>query len=420
MINKIKKINPVIAPLLSLALIVCSSAPFLTFISLKIIYDGHTETIVGIIQSAYFAGFLLGSLRAERLIRRTGYIRSFAAFSSLYGLTVLIQGLFINAILWIFMRLLAGISIAAIYIVIESWLLSGSKINQRGKILSIYMIILYASQSFSQLLLQFTSPNTLIAFLIFGILSFLAIIPVSINYSKTPETSTVFEKIKFKQIYSAAPFSFWGSLISGLILSAIYSFFPIFAKARNLHPSYMMFITIAGGFILQWPLGHLSDIFERRKILILASICIAIPSLIILFLNNHAIYIYMLCFFIGGFSFVIYPISVTQVTDRFNPEYIPYVIGLISLVYGIGAMLGPTLTSLFMEFSMYGLFVYILILSSLLTLVGIYYKIKYPMVIPKEQKKEFIPTNASIHINIDLDPRVINPIKNQNDSSHLK
>jgi len=411
--QKFKLLNPLIAPLLSLGFIVFSSTPFLTYISLKLQQEGFTETLIGIIQSSFYLGFLLGSLRAEKIIIRVGYIRSFVCFAALFGATILIQGLYIHTILWIVMRIIAGISIAALYVIIESWLLTGSSPKKRGRTLSIYMIALYASQSFSQMLLKIIDLKTLTAFLVFGTLAYLSIIPVSINYSKTPQTSPDNVKKSFREIYKSSPFSFWGAFIAGMILSALYSFVPIFAQMKGLSVPYIMTITLAGGFLLQWPIGHLSDIFDRRKILIISSFCLVIPSLLMIFFSYHTFLSYIFCFLLGGFSFVIYPISITQVSDTVDTPYIPFVVGIIAVTYGIGATIGPFMTSLLMEWHISGIFIFITILSALLTLIGIYFRIKFPKVTPKEEKGGFMPISASAPIGTEIASKALEQNKEE-------
>lgn len=408
---KIKFKHPLIAPFLSLAFIVLSSAAFTTFISIKMQVEKFSETMIGIVQSGFYLGYLIGSLKAESIIRRVGYIRSFVFFAALFGTSVLIQGLYINVLLWTFLRITCGLSIAALYVIIESWFLSSTDSKTRGRVLSIYMIAIYASQSLSQLMLKTLDIKILTPFLIFGILCYLSIIPVSLNHSKTPETNSDIIKKSFREVYKSTPFSFFGCLISGLILSAIYSFLPIFAQMRELSVSYIMTITIAGGFILQWPIGLISDIFDRRKVLIISSIFLTIPSLFLFIHSTNVMLSYILCFLLGGFSFVIYPITVTNASERFDIKYIPFVVGLMSLLYGIGATAGPFLTSFFMERSAAGIFLYITIMSSSLTLLGIYFTLKYPKVLPQEEKSEFMPLSASTPIGSEMTAKAMEEIK---------
>ncbi|MBN2479221.1 MAG: MFS transporter [Parachlamydiales bacterium] len=409
-------IKSLIAPILSLILVVCSSAPFMTFISLKMNAEGYSEASIGATQAFFYLGYLIGSIRAERLVKRIGYIRSFAAFSSLYCGCMLIQGIFMNFYVWSLMRLLGGLSLAALYVVIESWLLTESSNSNRGKILAVYMIALYFSQSLSQLIIKFIDINTTVPFLLFGLLCSFSILPVSMNYSKAPEYCRVVTKKSIKEIYHSSPFGFIGCLMSGLILSAIYSLLPVFAVSSNVSVSYIMAITIAGGFLLQWPLGHLSDIFDRRSVLILVSLLAIIPSIIIMFFKTSYI-IYTFSFFLGGFTFTIYPLSINQVCDRIDSTYISYVMGILSLLYGIGAMTGPIICSFFMEITPLFLYLYILLTCALLALIGMYFKAKSPKAVLADDKTEFVPMTSTAPIS-ELDPRVTEPqVQEENNSS---
>ena len=52
---------------------------------------------------------------------------------------------------------------------------------------------------------------------------------------------------------------------------------PIFARDIGLSVvriSQVMGLTILGGLVLQWPIGHLSDIFNRRKVIVCVVLCL--------------------------------------------------------------------------------------------------------------------------------------------------
>ncbi len=377
----------------------------MTFISLRLKADHISEFLIGLVHSAFYMGFLIGSAKAEKLIKRIGYIRSFAAFASLYVSTVLMQGMYTDPYFWMFLRFLGGISISALYIVIESWLLVRGTAETRGKILSFYMIALYGSQSFSQLILQVINIETLIPFLIAGALGAISIIPVATTYTKSPEIAEEVPHKSLFEIIRLAPLGFWGCFMAGLILSSVYSFTPYFAQNYKLSVPAIMTITIAGGFILQWPIGHLSDIFDRRKVLIFTSFLIVIPSAFILFFPFLHLYVYILSFVLGGFCFTLYPLSITQVCDKIDPIYTTYATSLLSLVYGIGCVLGPIISPIFMKAAPSALYFYIGIVGVLLGIIGVYYKIKRPKRTAKKHKAEYVPLPATAPTASELDPR---------------
>ncbi|NGX50115.1 MAG: hypothetical protein K940chlam5_01727, partial [Candidatus Anoxychlamydiales bacterium] len=132
-----------------------------------------------------------------------------------------------------------------------------------------------------------------------------------------------------------------------------------------------------------------------------------VPSILMIFLSDINYLAYFLCFILGGFTFVLYPISISQACDRFDTKYVPFVVGFMAMTYGIGAIIGPFVTSLFMEIKIYALFLFIAIVSSLLAIIGIYFRIKYPQITPQEEKSEFMPISASAPIGTDIASKTI-------------
>ena len=79
-------------------------------------------TLTGFIMSAYFIGYLFGSTRAPKDIRRVGYIRSFGGLAALAAFSVLVQAIWVDPIVWFVMRFITGFAISGIFVIAESWL----------------------------------------------------------------------------------------------------------------------------------------------------------------------------------------------------------------------------------------------------------------------------------------------------------
>ena len=130
------------APLISLAFLMLSNGFFLTFVSAKLHVDNYTPFQIGAIQGSYYAGFLIAALKSEKLIQRIKHIRAFSFFASIATATTLLTVFAHHISIWIVMRFIMGVCIAALYVVIESWLLILSSKKNRGLILATYMIAL--------------------------------------------------------------------------------------------------------------------------------------------------------------------------------------------------------------------------------------------------------------------------------------
>jgi len=377
------------SPLASLVLSVASGSFFLTFISVKINSIGGSEIALGLIHSAFYGGMLFGSLKSEEIINRVGYIRAFASFSSLFTFTIIFQALYQSPNFWIFLRFLAGFSTGAIYVIIESWLLAQSTKNNKGKILSIYMICLYSAQTIGQFGLDIVDVNTMQPFLLAALIASIAMIPASLTHMKAPEIHTL-PKMKASKYFSASPLGFIGCVISGLVLSSVYGFLPSYALDNNLSVSVLVGTTIAGGFVLQWPIGKLSDMFDRAVIITLLGLITIIVCFIIIFAPMPNVAVYMISFFFGGLCFTIYPVCIAQVCDYLSNSNIINVIGVLLFAYGIGAVSGPPILAFSIKlFSSTALFYFIAFVSFMLFACGLY-SLKTVKAVSQEKQVDFV------------------------------
>ena len=108
-----------------------------SLLGLRAELEGFGTLMIGLIMSSYFVGFLLGSVRAPKIIQRVGHIRAFAALTALASISILIHALIVTPWVWMLMRLLTGFSVSAIYVVAESWLNQAADNRSRGQLLSL-------------------------------------------------------------------------------------------------------------------------------------------------------------------------------------------------------------------------------------------------------------------------------------------
>ncbi len=107
-----------------------------------------------------------------------------------------------------------------------------------------------------------------------------------------------------------------------------------------------MAAAILGGMALQFPIGRLSDKFDRRTVLITASLATGLAALAVIWATGQTVAIlFAAVAFYGAVGFTIYPLSASQVNDLAAPDRLVQVAAGLLIAYGIGASIGPIMAA---------------------------------------------------------------------------
>jgi len=397
-----------IAPMLSLIIVTLGNGLFNTLVTVRMHLEGESSQMIGFVSGAYYAGLVLGSFRCERLINKYGHIRAYAAIASVLAVASIMQGLLVNAWVDLVLRFICGMAMAGVFVVIESWMLAKSERKIRGQILSVYMIALYASQASGQFLLNLSDPKSIIPFCLVALFSSLSVVPIVLTLERSPDVDEP-SVLSFKQIYKISASGVIAALIAGLLLGSIYGLMPLFLTEQNYSLSQValiMSLIIYGGMAMQYPVGKLSDHFDRRRILLLITVLALLCALIILFYARYKINTLMaFAFLFGGFTFTMYPIAISLVCDNVGQKDLVAATQSVLLTYGIGAAIGPIIAPMFNHIAgQSGLILYFIILCALLSLFLIW-RDRYGQPIDVNKQQDFVALTRTSPIANEFDPR---------------
>ena len=393
----------ILAPLISVAFFMVSTSFFMSFMSLSMQLDGYHRLLIGAVHSAYYAGLLFGAMVIPSQIRGVGHIRVFTAFAAVATVTMLLIGQVDYPIFWIGCRFVMGTALASIYVVLESWLLGKGTSETHGRLLSFYMITLYLAQGGSQLLLGHVNFYSQEPFLLAGTICALGIVPICLVRVEVP-TYVEHESYPCGKLLRCSPLAVAGCIVAGLLLGSMYSFGPNFAVMQEIEPAYFMGLISLGAVVLQWPIGKLSDLFDRRRILIILSIAIALTSSLMIIIDAAEL-LMLLAFVLGGMMFTVYPLAIAQACDRISQNAVTSVASLLLIAYGAGAMLGPLIVPHFMTlFGPKGLFVFEAANGTLLVVVGVVTAF-FRKPVPMDEQVSYQPLPQITSVTYDLDLR---------------
>jgi MFS family permease len=324
-----------------------------TLVGLRLASSNARALEIGIVSSAFFLGYAVGSALCKYVIQRTGHIRAFATFAAMFAVGILGLSLHFGPVLWTVFRLMMGFGCAGLFVTTESWLVVKSDSKTRGKVFSIYMVATYLSFGGSQFVLLLPAPGGGLFFAIGAMCVCLAIVLVAMTRSEQPLTMPP-ARLRFGEILRAAPVAAVGCLAAGINSGAFYALMPVFGQASGLPiikiSSYIA-LAILGGMLLQVPAGKLSDSYDRRIVAGLFAFGFALVALAVLW-TRHTLAFEPLWLLLGGLMSVIYPVCVAHANDRLPAERAIAVSGRLILISGVGSALGPLLGSTVM--SVYG------------------------------------------------------------------
>jgi MFS family permease len=343
--------------------------------------------------SCYYVGYVSGTVIAPPLLRQIGHIRVFAALAAIAAVAILVQGCFVNPWAWGAMRLISGLCFAGIYVVAESWLNDRASRANRGRLLAVYMVVLYVGLGAAQYLLLLSNPNTPTPFMLVSVLISLAMVPIVVSAQQMPERA-VPGKVRLRDLYRDTPLGVVAIMVSGLVSSIIFSMGPVYARLSGLQThniATFMAVSILSAVITQYPIGRLSDRMDRRTVI--AGICtfamlvavaiVAFPAL------PHAAFLALSALF-SGFALTLYSLSVSHVNDKLEPAQMVAASSALLLLNGSAAAIGPVLAgSLMSAFGPPAYFATLAALTGSLAIFDLWRKTRRRPV-PPSQKGPFI------------------------------
>jgi MFS family permease len=269
-----------------------------SLLGIRAALEGFDDILIGFVMSCYFAGFLAGSLLTPRMIQRVGHIRIFAALTAVASVSILVHALVIDPWIWALMRLITGFAFSAIYVVSESWLNQSATNTNRGQVLSVYTTILLVGICAGQFMLNLADPSGFTLFILISVMVSVAAVPILLSVVQTPPIEEV-ERVTMRHLWYRTKVGVIAIIISQFVSSIVFSMGAVYVTRLGFttyEVANFMGALMAGGMVLQWPLGKLSDSIDRRWVMgfsCLLGVCIA---MLISFIDEASVWLYALAF----------------------------------------------------------------------------------------------------------------------------
>ena len=379
--------------LISAGILLAGNGLLVTLVAVRANLEGFSPQIVGLLGTAYFAGFIGACLVTPRLILRAGHIRVFAALSALGAVAALVLVLAIDPLVWLASRALTGFAFAGLATVVESWLNSRAGAGERGRVLAIYRIVDLSCVTGGQFLLPAIGAETFAIFAVIAILFCLALLPISLSRQTSPAPPTS-PRLDVARIWTLSPVACIGCITIGLTNGAFRTVGPLYAQETALDLEQLalfMSLGIAGGAVSQYPFGWLSDRLDRRWVLILATLGAAAAGLWLTLSGDISAEVVLAGgFLFGAFAIPLYSLSIAHGNDHAGDADRVELSATLILMYAIGATVGPLAAAQVMGwFGAPAFFAYTSVLHGLFV-VFLLYRMTRRAAVPRTRRGRFV------------------------------
>ena len=239
------------------------------------------------------------------------------------------------------------------------------------------------------LLLNFSSPEKYEPFILISLLLSIALIPILLSKRKPPKFKKI-TGIKMKDLYKISPLGSVSMFCTGFIHSSIFTLGAVYAATMNFTifeiSLFLFLITVSGAFF-QWPIGYYSDRYDRRIIIIACTFVSVLFCFLAVAASGESLQNMYLATSVGmdkimffvftilyaGFALPIFTLNLAYVNDFIQKEKFVAAGAGLQIIFGLGAIGGPILCSVFMnKYGSNGFFIFLAIFHAIIGLFGMY------------------------------------------------
>lgn len=369
-----------------------------TLLGLRGELEGFSTLAMSVVMSAYFMGFLFASRAAPEMIRRVGHVRVFAALGSTISAVLILYPALTEPWAWTIGRAVIGFCFCGVYVTAESWLNSATTNENRGKALSLYMIVQMAGIVLAQYILVLSDIAGFVIFIIPSVLVSLAFMPILLSVRPTPVFETT-KPLSIRRLIAASPLACMGMFLLGGVFAAQFGMSAVYGTRAGLSVgqiSLMLSVVYIAALVLQYPIGWVSDRMDRRILILALALIGGLGGILAVVGGTNYIVILIGAAAIGGTSNPLYALLIAYTNDYLNREDMAAASGGLLFINGLGAISGPFFVGWAMEqFGPEGFWIYVSGLMFSLAIYAAWRMTRRKSTTPVSEMVKYAPVMAS-------------------------
>ncbi len=401
------RVQPIVPVLLGITFVQLALGALAPFISLLLAQRSVPTTTIGLVTSAYYVGFLAGSLSCAAIVDRVGHIRAFTVFAAIGADCVLLHAVTADPLVWALLRAATGYAMSGAFLITESWLNDKVTASSRGRVFAAYLFVSWSASAVGPLALNLHDAANFL-FILIAMSFATALIPMALTEVSNPEIAGR-SHFGLRRLFAVSPLGAVACFAAGLVNSAFYGLVPVYGEAVGLGAgriSVLLTTALVGGLLAQYPVGMLSDRYGRRPTM-LAALFIGLVFAAAMLLLGARLFpaLLAIAFIYAGVTAPLYGLGAGQTNDYISPKDFVGASGGLLFAWALGASAGPVAASGVMALAgPGGLFLYLVAVLAAIALFTVFRMLRRSG-LPVDQQTGFVPAPQTPPGIAALDPR---------------
>jgi MFS family permease len=313
-------------------------------LSLRLDAQGVDSRLIGLNAAVQALAIIAISPLAPRLVGRLGPVKTMYACIAAALASLLLLPLVPDVYAWFPIRFVLGASVAAIFIVGETWIIQVAPPDMRGRIVGLFGFVWSGCFAAGPLVIRITGVAGWTPFLVGAAIVLVAALPLPFARAGAPTIERVRGLAPWR-LLQAAPATMLAVFLLAVVDSVNDSFLPLYGIRNGLAQGVSvtaLTVLLAGITLVQLPVGWLADHTDRRRLLIGTVIAIIGLQLLLPFAAQRAWTLWITALALGCAGGGLWAVSLVLVGERYQGADIAAANTARGVFYGIGAFAGPS------------------------------------------------------------------------------
>jgi MFS family permease len=254
--------------------------------------------------------------------------------------------------IWLPLRVMMGVSVAALFVTSESWINEVTEDHNRGKVMATYNFMLSLGFASGPVVIALVGTDGWAPFVAGSVVMFVAAIPMM----TTPVSNPPFEgraSFSVLRYFIIAP-SLAGAMIVFAMVEngsvALLSIYGIRSGLGEADAVLLLSAVVFGGMALAFPVGWLADHMNRMKLLVMLAAMATALAVLIPFTIALPVWGPAVLFIWGAAASSIYTVAMALQGERFKGADLVTANAAFGTIYGMGAFAGPMVIGASMDY----------------------------------------------------------------------